>query len=149
MQRSPGNGASDNFLLQVEHIAALLEASGARILVALGPHPVLDIWQKALQLRERVPGLTLIRVAPPHGAGRQSCNRSASHVCRAIAESSRQGPSPSLNALRGSPGLMFRLVMSERDWCAWRRRTRAPPMARPGFRSDPAISDPDPEDQIK
>jgi fatty-acyl-CoA synthase len=54
-----------NFLLQVEHIAALLEASGARILVALGPHPVLDIWQKALQLRERVHGLTLIRVAPP------------------------------------------------------------------------------------
>lgn len=54
-----------NFLLQVEHIAALIEASGARILVALGPHPVLDIWQKALQLRERVPGLTLIRVTPP------------------------------------------------------------------------------------
>jgi fatty-acyl-CoA synthase len=54
-----------NFLLQVEHIAALLEASGARILVALGPHPVLDIWQKALLLRERVPGLILIRVAPP------------------------------------------------------------------------------------
>ncbi len=54
-----------NFLLQVEHIAALLEASGARILVALGPHPVLDIWQKALQLRDRVPGLTLLRVAPP------------------------------------------------------------------------------------
>ena len=54
-----------NFLLQVEHIAALLEASGARILVALGPHPVLDIWQKALLLRERVPGLKLIRVAAP------------------------------------------------------------------------------------
>ena len=54
-----------NFLLQVEHIAALLEASGARILVALGPHPVLDIWQKAVQLRDRMPGLTLVRVAPP------------------------------------------------------------------------------------
>lgn len=54
-----------NFLLQVEPIAALLEASGARILVALGPHPVLDIWQKALQLQARVPGLTLVRVAPP------------------------------------------------------------------------------------
>ena len=54
-----------NFLLQVEHIAALLEASGARILVALGPHPVLDIWQKAMQLRDRMPGLTLVRVAPP------------------------------------------------------------------------------------
>ena len=28
-----------NFLLQPEHIAGLLQASGARILVALGPHP--------------------------------------------------------------------------------------------------------------
>ena len=54
-----------NFLLQPEHIAALLKASGARILVALGPHPVLDIWQKALALRDQVPGLTLLRVAPP------------------------------------------------------------------------------------
>ena len=40
-----------NFLLQPEYIAGLLEASGARILVALGPHPALDIWQKALALR--------------------------------------------------------------------------------------------------
>ena len=31
----------------------------------MGPHPHLDIWQKALQLREQVPGLTLLRVAPP------------------------------------------------------------------------------------
>ena len=54
-----------NFLLQPEPIAALLEASGARILVALGPHPVLDIWQKALALRERMPGLTLLRVGAP------------------------------------------------------------------------------------
>ena len=54
-----------NFLLQPESIAALLKASGATILVALGPHPQLDIWQKAKQLREQVPGLTLVRVAPP------------------------------------------------------------------------------------
>jgi fatty-acyl-CoA synthase len=54
-----------NFLLQPEHIAGLLKASGASILVALGPHPVLDIWQKALALRDRVPGLKLLRVAPP------------------------------------------------------------------------------------
>lgn len=54
-----------NFLLQPAHIAELLHASGARILVALGPHPQLDIWQKALQVREQVPGLTLLRVAPP------------------------------------------------------------------------------------
>lgn len=54
-----------NFLLQADAIAGLLEASGARILVALGPHPALDIWQKALALRDLLPGLTLLRVAPP------------------------------------------------------------------------------------
>ena len=54
-----------NFLLQAEHIAALVEASGAKVLVALGPHPVLDIWQKALRVRERVPGLVLLRVEAP------------------------------------------------------------------------------------
>lgn len=54
-----------NFLLQPDSIAALIKASGATILVALGPHPQLDIWQKAEQLRDQVPGLTLVRVAPP------------------------------------------------------------------------------------
>jgi len=54
-----------NFLLQPEHIAGLLKASGARILVALGPHPALDIWPKALALREQLPGLKLVRIAAP------------------------------------------------------------------------------------
>ncbi|MBK6854270.1 MAG: AMP-binding protein [Burkholderiales bacterium] len=51
-----------NFLLQTEAIAALLRASDAKLLVALGPHPALDIWQKALALREQLPDLQLIRV---------------------------------------------------------------------------------------
>jgi fatty-acyl-CoA synthase len=54
-----------NFLLHPDHIAALLRASGVKVLVALGPHPVLDIWPKSLALREQVPGLTLVAVAPP------------------------------------------------------------------------------------
>lgn len=54
-----------NFLLQPAHIAELLQASGSKILVALGPHPQLDIWQKALALREQLTELTLLRVAPP------------------------------------------------------------------------------------
>ncbi len=54
-----------NFLLQPDDIAALLKASGATVLVTLGPHPQLDIWQKAQQLKEQMPELTLIRVAPP------------------------------------------------------------------------------------
>ena len=36
-----------NFLLQPDSIAELLKASGVRILVALGPHPQLDLWEKA------------------------------------------------------------------------------------------------------
>jgi fatty-acyl-CoA synthase len=54
-----------NFLLQAEHIAHLVRASGSRILVALGPHPQLDIWEKAVAVAKLVPGLKLVQVAPP------------------------------------------------------------------------------------
>jgi fatty-acyl-CoA synthase len=54
-----------NFLLQADSIAELLKASGVKILVALGPHPQLDIWEKALQLRDVIPDLILVRVSPP------------------------------------------------------------------------------------
>lgn len=54
-----------NFLLGVDQIAGLVRASGAKLLVALGPHPQLDIWQKALRVREMLPGLVLVCVAPP------------------------------------------------------------------------------------
>ena len=36
-----------NYLLQPEHIAALLQASGARVLVALGPNDELAVWPVA------------------------------------------------------------------------------------------------------
>jgi fatty-acyl-CoA synthase len=62
---SSGYAVPINFLLQPEHIAGLIEASGAKILVALGPHPELDIWEKAVHLRDQIPGLTLLRVVPP------------------------------------------------------------------------------------
>jgi len=54
-----------NFLLQAEHVADLLKASGASVLVALGPHPQLDIWEKALRVRQMLPHLQLVRVGPP------------------------------------------------------------------------------------
>lgn len=60
-----GTAVPINFLLQPEAVAQLIKASGARILVALGPHPALDIWKKALSVRGLVPGLQLVRVAPP------------------------------------------------------------------------------------
>lgn len=52
-----------NFLLQPQNIADLVRASGAKILVALGPHPHLDIWQKAVAVGELLPDLKLVQVA--------------------------------------------------------------------------------------
>ena len=54
-----------NFLLQPEAIQELVEASEAKVLVALGPHPQLDIWQKAQELKRQMPDLKLLRIAPP------------------------------------------------------------------------------------
>lgn len=53
-----------NFLMQAEHIAELIAASGARVLVALGPHPVLDIWEKAARIKQLLPDIVLVQVAP-------------------------------------------------------------------------------------
>ena len=52
-----------NFLLQAQNIAELIEASGATILVTLGPHPQLDIWQKAVAVQALIPGLKIIRIS--------------------------------------------------------------------------------------
>ncbi len=57
-----------NFLLQPDHIRGLIEASGTKLLVTLGPHPQLDIWEKSLELKRLLPHLILIRVAPPGSA---------------------------------------------------------------------------------
>ena len=47
-----------NFLLQPDHIRGLLEMSDAKVLVSLGPHPQLDIWEKSLELKRQMPDLT-------------------------------------------------------------------------------------------
>lgn len=58
-----------NYLLGAEHIAELLRASKANILVALGPHPELDIWSRVPQLRETCPQLKhVIAVGGAEGA---------------------------------------------------------------------------------
>ncbi len=49
-----------NTLLQADHIAALLQASGARVVVALGPHPELAVWSAVQQACE---GMAVARVA--------------------------------------------------------------------------------------
>lgn len=52
-----------NFLLQPQNIADLVRASGAKILVALGPHPQLDIWQKAVEVKKLLPDIKLVQVS--------------------------------------------------------------------------------------
>jgi fatty-acyl-CoA synthase len=54
-----------NFLLQADNIAELIRAADAKIMVALGPHPQLDIWQKALLVKAQLPDLKLVQVSPP------------------------------------------------------------------------------------
>ena len=46
-----GRACPINYLLQPEHIAALLDASGARLVVALGPNAELDLWPTVLQVQ--------------------------------------------------------------------------------------------------
>ena len=57
-----------NYLLTADHIAELIDASGANLLVALGPNPELDIWSRVAGLRERCPRLK--RVLAVGGADR-------------------------------------------------------------------------------
>ncbi len=56
-----------NFLLRRRQIVELLKAAETRVLVALGPHPASDIWEKACELRDQVP--TLRQVVRVGGGG--------------------------------------------------------------------------------
>ncbi|HSV46923.1 MAG TPA: acyl-CoA synthetase [Ramlibacter sp.] len=56
-----GRACPINFLLQPEHIAALLKAAGAKLLVALGPNPELDVWSTAEKVRA-LHGIPVLRI---------------------------------------------------------------------------------------
>lgn len=58
-----------NHLLGEAHIAELLQAARVNILVALGPHPALDIWSRVPGLRQRCPSLRhVVAVGGAEGA---------------------------------------------------------------------------------
>ncbi|MCW7537716.1 AMP-binding protein [Aquabacterium sp. A7-Y] len=60
-----GQAVPLNFMMRPEALAQLVRASGARILVALGPHAGSDIWSKALAVQALLPWLVLVQVSPP------------------------------------------------------------------------------------
>ena len=53
-----GRACPINFMLQPDHVAALLEASRAKVVVALAPHPELDVWSAV----QRIPGIEKLHV---------------------------------------------------------------------------------------
>ena len=63
-----GRACPINFMLQPDHIAALLDASGAKVVVALGPHSELQVWP----VLQRVPGLQLRKVLRMDAGGTAS-----------------------------------------------------------------------------
>src|SRR5690606_28794048 len=51
-----------NYLLGPEHVAELVEATGANILVALAPHPELDMASRVEAVRRRCPQVRVFTV---------------------------------------------------------------------------------------
>ena len=49
-----------NFLLNPDQIVDLLNAAQTKVLVAMGPNPAIDIWEKVEAVRDRVPSLKAI-----------------------------------------------------------------------------------------
>lgn len=50
--QAAGRACPINYMLQPDHIAALLKASHAKVMVVLGPNSVLDIWSTVVRVRE-------------------------------------------------------------------------------------------------
>ncbi|MCW5773319.1 MAG: AMP-binding protein, partial [Rhodospirillaceae bacterium] len=62
-----------NYLLAPDHIAELLNRAKARVLVALGPDPELDIWSKVPAILAKAPGVKHVfhvGTAPAEGGSR-------------------------------------------------------------------------------
>lgn len=63
-----GRACPINFMLQPDHVAALLEASGSKVVVALGPDAELDLWSAV----QKVPGLAQRKLLAMDTSGTRS-----------------------------------------------------------------------------
>lgn len=63
-----GTACPINYQLGADHVAALLRACGAQVLVALGPAPDMDIWPQVGRIAAACPGLRHV-LAVPAGPG--------------------------------------------------------------------------------
>ncbi len=58
-----GRACPINYLLQPDHIAALLKAAGAKLLVTLGPNDELDVWSTVQKVRALY-DIPVLQIAP-------------------------------------------------------------------------------------
>jgi fatty-acyl-CoA synthase len=58
-----------NFLLKPDDLAALMRAAGTEVLLAFGPHPRLDLWQRATEAGRHVPSLKTVLTLGPKDTG--------------------------------------------------------------------------------
>lgn len=56
-----------NFLLSSSHIADVMNAAQTKVLVTLGPHPAIDLWEKVQKVHQLVPSLKSVLVVGGDG----------------------------------------------------------------------------------
>ena len=61
-------------MLEPDHLIELVQASGAKVIVALGPDPDFEIWQKACAIAARLPEVQVL------GIGREGINAGRNFV---------------------------------------------------------------------
>ncbi len=88
-----------NFLLKAEHMADLVRAAGANIVVALGPHADLDIWSRAMALPALCPGVLHVLAVGEGTAGAASFD--------ALLAATPDGPWPVANAAPDATVALF------------------------------------------
>lgn len=113
-----------NPMLEVEHIAAIIDATGARVLVTLAPQPGdTALWNKAIALAERCPSLhaifavDLCRYVDEHSADRMSAQWAAAPM-PARPGVTVQNFAEALNAERSDSLLSERIVDGD-DVCSY------------------------------
>ncbi len=60
--QAAGIASPVNPMLDVDHIASIVEETGAEAMVTLGPLPGVDIWEKAVEVADRCPSIRTLYV---------------------------------------------------------------------------------------
>ncbi len=90
-----------NPMLSAAQLADILRAAGTRVLVALGPHPGSDIWQKVQAIRSQVPTLERVLVVGGAAQAETAADDFDTLVAAQPADSLRSGRRPAATDVAG------------------------------------------------